>query len=521
MSMDSITATSPQNSIRPWRSILLGGTALMLAGFFAGLQVSSWPSRLRYPGELNDIEGMRLVEMVHLSRGVPIYSLPSPERFDASIYGPLYYLLGARLINPAAPDYFPLRLLSGLGTLGLAAACGVLAFWLTRRVLAAALAPLLFLSFGFVTRHGLSARSDMVAVLLAFVGFLLAFRFQRDRRILWAIPFMLLGFFYKQQYVAGPLAVLAFLLLERSYRRAFEFAALLAAGGLALLGIFQFLVFPGQAFFRHFLLYNVTPFSWPQFKYAGLMFFALVLLVPLLLAAEFLRHHRNRLLGCYLACGVVLGLVTVAKIGSDAHYWLECVLALSALVAALGAERAAAREGFVEVFCLLGVALFFARLFTPPGPRPQDFARDQAIQSCLRRNFPRRTLALSHWAGDLVRAGLDLPVSDPDQYVYLARKGILSDQPLLEQIRGHRFGAIVINYDLRAGPQIPPRGARLPRSWSAAILSSYGLAASLEMPDVEKVWPDDRFYVWVPRSASARATPVADGGGPQPCASPD
>jgi hypothetical protein len=506
MRTESTESVGSQGPLQTRRSAFLGAAALLLAGVFAGLQISTWRNRLRYPGELNDIEGMRLVEMLHLRRGVPIYSLPAAERFDASIYGPLYYLLGARLISPSAPAYLPLRLLSILSTLGLAAGCGVLAFWLTRRALAAALAPLLFLSYGFVTRHGTSARSDLVAVLLAFIGFLLAFRFQRDRRVLLATPFMLLSFFYKQQYVAGPLAVVLFLLIERRYRQAAEFAGLSAASGLMLLGFFQFLVFPGQAFFHHFLLYNVTPFSWQQFKYAGLMFFALVMLVPLLLGAEFLRRGRNRLLGCYLACGVVLALVTVSKVGSDAHYWLECVLALSALVAALVAERAAAREGIAEVLCLLGVALFFARLFAPPGPRPQDFARDQAIQAYLHQKFPPGTLALSHWAGDLVRAGLDLPVSDPDQYIYLARKGILSDQPLLDQIRGHRFGALVFNYDLRAAQAAASQGERLPSTWSVAILSNYELATSLEMPDTEKVWPDDRFYVWIPRADASRAS---------------
>jgi hypothetical protein len=43
--------------------MLWGASALLLAGVFAGLQISIWPVRLRYPGELNDIEGMRLVEM--------------------------------------------------------------------------------------------------------------------------------------------------------------------------------------------------------------------------------------------------------------------------------------------------------------------------------------------------------------------------------------------------------------------------------------------------------------------------
>jgi hypothetical protein len=473
---------------------------VLLATSFAARQLSTWPVRLSYPGELNDIEGMRLVEMVHLQRGVPIYSEPSDQRFDAATYGPLYYLLGSRLVNAAAPDYLSLRVLSALATLALCAGCGLLAYWLTRRSLAAILAPLIFLGYGVVTRHGTSARSDVVAVLLAFVAFLLAYRFQQDRRILLALPLMLTSFFYKQQYVAGPLAVLLFLLIERRYRLAGGFAALLTSGGLVMLGVFQFLVFPDQAFFRHFLLYNATPFSWQQFKYAGLMFFAFVLLVPLLMGLDFLRSRRNRLLGCYLTCAVALAFVTVAKVGSDAHYWLEVLVTLSVLVGALAAERIASRDGIAEILCLLVVALFVAQFFTPPGPRPRDFERDQAIQTYVRRRFPPGTRALSHWAGDLLRAGLDLPVSDPDQYQYLVQTGILSEGVLLDQIRLGRFGAIVLNYDLRFAGTAQLRGGRLPPTWSAAILSSYALADSLEMPEPEKVWLDDRFYIWVPRT---------------------
>jgi hypothetical protein len=242
----------------------------------------------------------------------------------------------------------------------------------------------------------------------------------------------------------------------------------------------------------------VTPFSWQQFKYVGLMFFVLVLVVPLLLGAQYLREHGNRLLGCYLACAMGLGLVTVAKAGSDVHYWLEAVLVLSALVAALVAERVVAKEGIVEVLCLLFVVLFFSRLFTPAGPQRQDFVRDRALQAFLRENFSPGTTALSPWAGDLARAGLDLPVSDPDQFNLLVRKGILSDRLLLDPIRGCRFSVIAIDYDLRVEP--PPRGARFPRAWSEAILGNYKLAASLDMPDTEKVWPDDRFYIWVPKA---------------------
>ena len=136
------------------KGILLAALALLLAAAFAGRQVSSWPARLRYPGEQNFVEGMRLAEMQHLRQGVPIYAPASAERFDASIYGPVYYLVGSRLLDSDRPAYFPLRLFSMLATLGCAGCGALLAYWLARSLLAAVLAPLIFLAYGFVTAHG-------------------------------------------------------------------------------------------------------------------------------------------------------------------------------------------------------------------------------------------------------------------------------------------------------------------------------------------------------------------------------
>ena len=55
-------------------------------------------------------------------------------------------------------------------------------------------------------------------------------------------------------------------------------------------------------------------------------------------------------------------------------------------------------------------------------------------------------------------------------------------------------------------PAKESRGDRLPRSWREAIVSGYGLAGNLDMPDTEKVWPDDRFYVWVPKARTQQSS---------------
>jgi hypothetical protein len=481
-------------------AILLGGVVLLLAGVIASWHLSTWSVKLRYPGELSYIEGMRLAEMLHLRQGVRIYAPPSQDRFDAAIYGPLYYLLGARLIDPQNPAFFPLRLISMIATLGCAAGCALLAYWLSGSSFAALLAPLILFAYRFVSDYALSSRSDMVALLIFLSAFLVAYRFQVSSRILLAAPLMLAGFFYKQQFIAGPLAVLLFLLLAKRYRLAFLFAGTLLIGGVSMLLLFQFVIFREQAFLSHFIVYNLIPFSWFSFG-AGVGFFLLLLSIPLLVGLEFLRLHPNKLLRIYLILTAFLSLAMVSKQGSDANYFLECVLVLAPLFAALIAKRLAEPARGMELTVLLGVALLFGQQGSPRTvPQSEDFARDQAIQEFLRQQFKPRAAALGFYTGDLLRAGLETPIPDLYQFVQLTRKGVLREQSLLSQIRAGRFAVIVVTFDLRAG-EIAEGGISyyLTEPLRRAILQNYELSATLDLPRPELFDETSHCYFWVPR----------------------
>ncbi len=478
--------------------LFLASLAFFLAGLCAGRHLYSWPAKLRYPGEESHVEGNRLAEMLHLRRGVPIYAPPTADRFDAAIYGPLYYFLGARFVNLEKPAYLPLRVVSLIGTLGCAAGCALLAYWLGESYLAAALAPLVFLGFEIVSTYGLTVRCDLFALLLAFGGVLVAYRFQTTRAVLLAAPPMLLSFFYKPQFVAGPATVLLFLLLKRRSRLAFGFAGLLVLGSLILVGLFQFLVFPHQDFLRHFLLFNVLPPSKSDF-FRGLLFFGVVIVIPLLAALEFLRAHGVLLLRCYLACAVVLGLATAVKTGSDTNYFLECLLILSSILPAQFAKSLAAPTRAAGYLVILAVSLFLGQEPTTHVPKAPDFASDRAIQAYLRSNFPPQTPALSYYAGDLVRAGLDTPVSDLYHLSWLIRKGSLSDRDLLAQLERRRFGVVVLNFDLEREEESGEVDFYLTEPIRRFIQANYRPAASLEMPRPERMLASDRFYSWVPR----------------------
>jgi hypothetical protein len=516
--MPSAEITTPQALRRPSRARLACAiTAFLLAGFFTVRNLSTWSSRISYPGE-ESYEGCALAEMARLGLGIQIYAPPSDDGFAGATYGPLYYLLGSRLINPKEPSYLPLRLLSALAILGCALGCGLLAFWVTQSWLAAFLSPLMFLSYGVVTFHGVSALSDSFALLLFFSGFLVAYKFRNSSSLLFAAPLMCLGFYYKPQYIAGPLAVTIFLLLEKRYRALVQFLGALAVCGFGLLGLFQWIVFRGQEFWRHFFLYQATLFSWYQFK-IGLLVFVLMFGVAVLLALEYLRTHPDKLLVCYFGCALALGVVTIGKQTAFIQYFFETILMVSVLIPALITKRMGKGSYPVDVMVLLAIALFAGQWYTPPAPGPNAREQFAAVQSYFRRYFPPHARAIGLRGGDLVQGGFDTPFSDLLQTELLARHGIVSDAHLVKQIHAGWFSLIVLDFDLHQETNPVWLNYYLTKETRDAISSEYQVVDSLEVPQSTRLFPKDRLYIYIPKSSKLLALRSAAQPGRSPSSS--
>lgn len=483
-----------------WKSeaLLAACAGLLLTGLFAMRQVGTWRDRLRYPGEENFNEGRILAEMLHLRQGMRIYDRLGPDQFETANFGPLFYLLGARLVSPEKRSHLPLRIVSLFATLGCAVACGLLAFWLSQSYTGAVVGGLLFLSVGMVTFYGVSARSDLLALFLSFTGFLVAWRFQNKWRILLGIPFMLLAIFYKQHFIAAPLAVMCFLAAQKRYRLAAWFAGLMGLGGLALLVLFEFAVFPGQALLTHLLRYNMLPFAWEPL-HLGLNFFGVVLTLPLVLAVVYLRLYPHGLLSFYLACTVVLTLVMFAKEGSDANYTFECLLLSLSLSAALFGTTLAAPRRAALLLAPITLWLTFAGWRAPAAPQPSDFARDLALQGYLREHFAPGTPGLSLYTGDLIRAGLDAPLPDIYTYSWLIREGTVPASYLVDELHRKRYGVIMLNFDLEHETNRHFISHYLTAALRRAILADYRVADTLPAPAPETIQPAGLFYIWIPR----------------------
>jgi len=224
---------------------------------------------------------------------------------------------------------------------------------------------------------------------------------------------------------------------------------------------------------------------------------------PLIVAVEFLRRRRDKLVICYLAFALPLGVLMFAKEGSDMNYFIETALILSALFGALMAQRLGDTLAAVEVLFLLILTLAPSHQGAEDPPTAEDFSRDQAIQTYLTRNFAPGTKALGYYAGDLARARLNASVPAPFVYSWLVRRGFFSDRDLTGELEAHHFGLVVLNFDLEHEQNPTWLDYYLTVRVREAILADYQPERSFDMPEPEKFRPADRFYVWVPRPQRA------------------
>lgn len=96
---------------RPTRFLVAGG-ALLYIGVYGLIALL----RLRYPFELQWMEGAVLDHVYRVGRGEPIYVAPSLA-FIPFLYTPLYYYLSAALGVVVGEGFFPMRLLSFIASL--------------------------------------------------------------------------------------------------------------------------------------------------------------------------------------------------------------------------------------------------------------------------------------------------------------------------------------------------------------------------------------------------------------------
>ena len=283
--------TSWQCRVRIFDAALSSALILALA-LPVGRFLSALPERLRYPWELEWMEGGIVSHIGVLLAGQPLYRAPSLT-FTPFIYPPFYYYVSALLAKLVGLGYFAPRLVS---TVSIAGCFGLLFFWVWREVqsrLAAWVAVGLFAaSYDLSGRWFDIARGDSLLLLLLLLACVCARFWHGVRGCVATGALLALAFFTKQTALILALPVLLALILRlprQGWIASATFVACVALGVAALdlhsAGWFSFYVFKLPA--QHPVLWGswrqvlLAPI-WPWIAPMAIASLAVVCGVPLL-----------------------------------------------------------------------------------------------------------------------------------------------------------------------------------------------------------------------------------------------
>jgi len=216
-------------------STALRGVALAGAVAYALVYVGVALARMRYPFELEWLEGYMLEHVKRVVSGQLIYEAPSLD-FVAFLYPPLYYYVSAIVARIVGVGFFPLRLVSFAASLGLIALIYALVARETRDRAAGVLAAGLFAATYRAGGAWLDvARVDTLFLTLSFAAVYLVRTGTSHRRMIAAGMVLALAVLTKQTaLILTPVLGLYLLVTDRPKMVSFGVALAVIFGVVTL-----------------------------------------------------------------------------------------------------------------------------------------------------------------------------------------------------------------------------------------------------------------------------------------------
>jgi hypothetical protein len=369
--------------------------AASLAVAYIGYYLSLAAIRLRYPFELEWMEGGSVEHVGRLLAGQQLYQAPSLE-FTPFIYAPFYYYVAAAFSSVMGLSFFSLRLVSVLASMGLFA----LVFLLVRRETSRPIAGLLaagLAAAAFPVGGGWYdlARVDSLFLLLLVTAVYTARFGSGTTGPLLSAGALALAYLTKQSALGVAAAILVhYLLTDRRRAGAFflVLAGMVAISTLVLSttsdGWFDYYIFelPGE---HHLRSYMALPFFTRDL--ALLTTAGLFGLFYLTAPGSGRRLLEGPVPFYFLVCGALFGIAFLSRLstGGSLNVILPACVALAILLglgyhAALTAieSRPAGTHAGATVFVHVAVVIQFLLLFTWPSahlPSAEDRAAGERL----------------------------------------------------------------------------------------------------------------------------------------------
>jgi hypothetical protein len=451
----------------------LGGLALLQIGVLAyhlGLT-------LAFPYELNYGEGYVLNDAVRLANGQPIYVDLQQFPMVRSPYPPLFSLLWSALVRVAGPALWPGRALEIAALIGSMALVGANAWRVRAGIWPLVAAVALVAGSPFVYQWAGYARVDLLALVFATGGVLVAQWVRGRRGLLLAALLCSLGLWTKQTTITASLAV-ALALTFRSWREGLAFVALVCIPTAVIGAILN--IASGGEFVRHVILGNASN---PILPVRALVYVGTFVFLHLIAVAGGLWWLRRALVGRPSPIALYLPISLLAAFsagngGSSVNYLIEPVIALALVVPfawrALPPASAMAGPLFAVMQLLLLVHW------------PNSFGTGYLAESAIGRTPTTPDAASGAQLDDIVQTAPGEVIAEPASFAVRNDRAVLVQpidlraeqlqgrwqaQPLVDALASGRFSTIITAYNL------------FPAEAENAIQQHFTLTESLSSPD--------------------------------------
>lgn len=400
--------------------------------------------RSRIVHQLDYEEGNILNTAVLINQGMTPY--PDLHAWPVVInpYGPLPYYLTAGIVHFFGPRFAPPRALIIAAAMVCALLTGLLIVHFTGSPLVGACFGFLLLSQRLVESWMPVLRVDFLALTLALLGLYLFARFPRR----WPLAATLFAFaiFTKFSFLAAPSACFVSLLVQRQWRRAFYFAALMCAVVAALFG--SAILATHGAFAYDVFLTEGSPMAWIHLH----MFFRPlfgsnpVLIILCVAALAWACKTRQFVIPVLYVIFTLLESLTSAKVGSNSNHLLELNAALCILAGWFVCQMLQRGSALAVAVSLAGAAIgIWMLLLLPYVPSSRPVTGCTEIYNAIAHTPSDRIL--SEDSGLLVVNRKTVWVSGTFAYALLANSGKSPDTELQQRVRDRWFDYVVLDDD--------------------------------------------------------------------------
>ena len=461
------------------------------------LTLRYWYSMLNFPGVLIFGEGVILYEVHTLLAGLNLYPDTTAQTgsFIGSIYGPVYYLTLAAMMGGEL-GYFPLRLLSIIGSLMIVLGVGIVIYHYTRSILGAIAGGFLIIysahmNIGLIY-FGAYGKPDAISIGFTIMGFALSLINLENRKVYLGIPFFVLGLYFKQTAIIAPAVIIIFLFFN-NWRRALMYFLYCVVGSAIILGLIA-LMFDLGAVIEHMIAYNTKQ---EVNLYLGIVhhsyFFIAENLSGILLGILCYIYTRNHKIALFFALAYILFIPSMGKRGSGIQYWIQPDIGILMMVGLGFAKAITDKKEYRPLLqaSILICALLYVGYHNPKYRKKLLSSEAYNLQIDFNKEISRlvgdkRPRVFSAQPGDFAPLGekSDLVIVDPFLYNELIRSGKKDDALFLDFVRNQKFELVVLDYDASMD-NLEDAGYLLERvsaSQAREILKTYKLVGSKRKP---------------------------------------